>query len=83
MNSHSVLTGGFTRSTHSDRCLALQAGLMHRPTPSYIQAIGSTLHVVGVCVNRIGTQSSSFLAFRLSEKLNQPRTFPTLAPCQP
>jgi len=28
---------------------------MHRPTPSYIQEIGSTLHEVGVCVNRIGT----------------------------
>jgi len=38
--------------------LALQAGLMHRPTPSYIQEIGSTLHEVGVCVNRIGTDET-------------------------
>lgn len=43
-----------TRSTPSVRCLASRVGLRHRPTPSFIQAIGSTLHVVGVCVNRIG-----------------------------
>ena len=49
-----VIKRGFTRSTPSVRCMASRVGLRHRPTPSLIQAIGSTLHVVGVCVNRIG-----------------------------
>ena len=39
---------------------------MHRPTPSYIQEIGSTLHEVGVCVNRIGTHRSSGAFIRKS-----------------
>ena len=31
----------------------------HRPSPSYIPANGRTLHVAGVCVNRIGTVQGS------------------------
>ena len=61
MSSRSASTDGFTRSTPSVRCLASRVGLRHRPTPSLIQAIGSTLHVVGVCVNWIGKVASTIV----------------------
>jgi hypothetical protein len=43
-----------TRSTPSARCSALQAVRGHRPTTNFTQWTGRTLHLVGVCLNRIG-----------------------------
>src|SRR5271166_6616668 len=54
MSSRSASTDGSTRSTPSDRCSASPAGLRRRPTPTFIPARGCTLHVAGVCINRIG-----------------------------
>jgi hypothetical protein len=34
--------------------------------PTFIPARGRTLHLAGVCVNRIGTQSSSSTAFAMA-----------------
>ena len=48
-------TGGSTRSTPSAHCSESQEGSRLQPTPSYIPASGSILHVVGLCINRIGT----------------------------
>src|SRR5208282_5971070 len=58
MSSRSASTGGSTRSTPSARCSASQAVLRRRPMPTSIPARGRTLHLVGVCVNRIGTDRS-------------------------
>src|SRR5208337_1558789 len=55
MSSRSASTGVSTRSTRSARCSASQAALKHRPMPTFIPARGPTLHLAGVCVNRIGT----------------------------
>ena len=43
-----------TRSTPSARCSALQAVRGRRPTTNFTQWTGRTLHLVGVCLNRIG-----------------------------
>src|SRR5271166_3690021 len=59
MSSRSASTGGSTRSTPSARCSASQAVLRRRPMPTSIPARGRTLHLVGVCVNRIGTERST------------------------
>ena len=55
MSSHSASTGGSTRSPPSVHCSESQEGPRLQPTPSYIPASGSILHVVSVCINRIGT----------------------------
>src|ERR1019366_932167 len=57
-SSRSASTGGSTHSTHSARCSVSQAVCRRRPTPTYIPALGPTLYVVGVCINRIGTQQT-------------------------
>src|ERR1700686_950198 len=54
MSSRSASTGVSTPSTPSARCSASPAALRRRPMPSFIPELGSTLHLVGVCVNRIG-----------------------------
>src|SRR3977135_2601369 len=54
MSSRSASTGVSTRSTPSARCSASPAALRRRPMLSFIPELGSTLHLVGVCVNRIG-----------------------------
>src|SRR5271154_1264238 len=54
MSSRSASTGVFTRSTRSARCSASRAALTRRPMPTFIPARGRTLHLAGVCVNRIG-----------------------------
>ena len=46
----------------SARCSASRAGLRRQPMPTFIPARGRTLHLAGVCVNRIGTVGSSSLA---------------------
>src|SRR5579864_576723 len=56
MSSRSASTDGSTRSTPSARCSASRAGLRRRPMPTFIPARGRTLHLAGVCVNRIGTE---------------------------
>ena len=43
----------FTRSTRSARCSASRAALTRRPMPTFIRA-WTTLHLAGVCANRIG-----------------------------
>ena len=58
MSSRSASTGDFTRSTPSAHCSESQEGPRLQPTTSYIPASGSILHVVGVCINRIGTALS-------------------------
>ena len=53
--------GGGPRSlteTPSARCSASRAGLRRRPMPTFIPARGRTLHVAGVCINRIGKERS-------------------------
>ncbi len=55
MSSRSASTGVSTRSTRSARCSASRAVLRRRPTPTFIPARRPTLHLAGVCVNRIGT----------------------------
>src|SRR5208283_4385964 len=55
MSSRSASTGASTRSTPSARCSASRAVLRRRPMPTSIPARGRTLHLAGVCVNRIGT----------------------------
>ena len=40
--------------------LGIAGAPRRRPTPSYIPARGSNLHIVAVCPNRIGTVHSSF-----------------------
>src|SRR5208282_4352305 len=57
MSSRSASTGGSTRSTRSARSSASRAVLRRRPMPTFIPACGRTLHLAGVCVNRIGTDS--------------------------
>ena len=59
MSSRSASTGGFTRSTPSAHCSESQEGPRLQPTPSYIPVSGSILHVVGVCINRTGTERST------------------------
>src|SRR5271166_4686971 len=66
MSSRSASTGGSTRSTPSARCSASRAGLRRRPTPTFIPARGRTLHVAGVCINRIGKVSSTGQAAAIS-----------------
>ena len=57
-NSRFGSTGASTRSTPSVRCSASLATQRRRPMPSFIPATGITLHLAGVCVNRIGVQFS-------------------------
>ena len=45
----------FYRSTPSAHCSESQERPRLQPTPSYVPASGSILHVVGVRINRIGT----------------------------
>ena len=58
-NSRFGSTGAYTRSTPSARCSASQATPRRRPTPSFTPGTGPTLHLAGVCVNRIGIQLTS------------------------
>jgi transposase-like protein len=46
----------FTRSMPFALCSALRVGYERRPMTSFPPAIGSTLHVAAVCLNRIGKQ---------------------------
>ena len=57
MSSRSALTGASTHSTPSAPSSASLAMSAHRPSMNSIQGNGSTLHVVGECVNRIGKGS--------------------------
>ena len=57
MSSRSALTGASTHSTPSAPSSASLAMSAHRPSMNSIQGNGSTLHVVGECVNRIGKLS--------------------------
>src|SRR5271165_1960618 len=58
-NSRFGSTGASTRSTPSVRCSASLATQRRRPMPSFIPATGITLHLAGVCVNRIGVVCSN------------------------
>src|SRR5271165_5002824 len=59
-----------TRSTPSVRCSASLATQRRRPMPSFIPATGITLHLAGVCVNRIGVivTSSEAVALGLGKR---------------
>src|SRR5271155_5244790 len=68
MSSRSASTGVFTRSTRSARCSASRAALTRRPMPTFIPARGRTLHLAGVCVNRIGRLHSLSQSGRQSDE---------------
>ena len=57
-SSRSGSIAASTPLTPSARSSASPEGRSHRPSPSYIPANGRTLHVAGVCVNRIGTDET-------------------------
>src|SRR5271166_3083154 len=54
----SASTGVSTRSTRSVPCSESRVPWNLQPLPSFILATGCTLHLVGVCVNRIGEVAS-------------------------
>ena len=66
MSSRSALTGASTHSTPSAPSSASLAMSAHRPSMNSIQGNGSTLHVVGECVNRIGKEQASYERFLAS-----------------
>ena len=55
-NSLFASTVDFTRSMPFAPCSASRVGYGHQPTTNSIPAIGSTLHAVAVCLNRIVKQ---------------------------
>ena len=54
--------------TPSARCSALQAVRGRRPTTNFTQWTGRTLHLVGVCLNRIGMTPSSLCIGAFSQR---------------
>src|SRR4029077_13557310 len=75
MSLRSASTGVSTRSTRSARSSASRAALRRRPMPTFIPARGRTLHLAGVCVNRIGTIDSSVFSFQAKVQVDFGSTY--------